>query len=114
MQGGHRGECRDCCGRAAQLRFRLGGRRHVTADTGRVPATGRYHRRRLPVASRRVHALALRETVRQQGIHFFVGRLPVPRLSGRGAFRMDDRLPESRHLSEGVFLKRAITADTVL
>jgi hypothetical protein len=42
------------CGRACQLRFRLGGRRHVTADTGRVPATGRYHRRRLPVASRRV------------------------------------------------------------
>jgi hypothetical protein len=29
------------------------------------------------------HALALRETVRQQGIHFFVGR-PVPRMPGHG------------------------------
>ena len=27
---------------------------------------------------------------------------------------MDDRLPESRLLSEGVFLKRGITADTAL
>jgi len=47
-QGGHRGGCLDCCGRAGQPRFRrsrspavasladTGGRRHVTADTGRA------------------------------------------------------------------------------
>jgi hypothetical protein len=37
-QGGHRGECRDCCGLAGQPHFRLGGRQRLPslADTGRA------------------------------------------------------------------------------
>jgi len=44
---GHRGGLLDCCGRAGQQRFRFGGRRHVTADTGRVSVAGR-HQAKLP------------------------------------------------------------------
>jgi hypothetical protein len=37
-KAGHRGGCQDCCGRAGQLRFRLGGRQRLPsrADTGRA------------------------------------------------------------------------------